>query len=623
MSSMDSEMEFAISSSTTGKQLFDQVARTIGIREVWYFGLFYKDNTGHDAWIKLNKKVKDQDLPKDSASDKVEFQFRAKFFPEDATEEFIQDVTVHLVFLQIKDSIVNDEIYCPPEAAVLLASYAMQVKYGDNEERHVADIQKDIEAGKVLPKRVRDQHPSFTSHDWANKIAEWHAEHRGMLREETQREYLKIAQDLDMYGVTYFSIKNKKGTDLLLGVDALGINVYEKDNKLTPRIGFPWSEIGNISFQGKNFSIRPIDKKAPEFTIKSEKLKTNKNILAICMGNHDLYLRRRKPESIEVQQMKTEAEQIRKKRQAEKEKHEREKQQLEIAEQKRRELEERLNAAEQRALERERKLKEYEEENSNLRSKISSIQTDISRMERERDELALEKETLAQKVSEGEMTSQEYSMRMQEIQDQYRSVQARLDEKENEAESLRNNLLQTVAEKEAQVSTIETQLKEKLQAEQESKKAVEQKAQELEEEYQRLQLEMATRQHTVGGAASYHSDSSSQGGHANGAGDVHGHAHDSDVEIEEETSAALLSNEGVSNMNSELDREVAARKDQSLAAKLADLSTQLSAEIAPEHLTSIDKQHQENVKQGRDKYKTLNLIRKGNTKERVNEYEAM
>lgn len=40
-------------------------------------------------------------------------------------------------------------------------------------------------------------------------------------------EYLKIAQDLEMYGVNYFEIKNKKGTDLLLGVDALGLNVYE------------------------------------------------------------------------------------------------------------------------------------------------------------------------------------------------------------------------------------------------------------------------------------------------------------------------------------------------------------------------------------------------------------
>ncbi len=44
-------------------------------------------------------------------------------------------------------------------------------------------------------------------------------------------EYLKISQDLEMYGVNYFDIKNKKGTKLNLGVDALGLNVYEASDK--------------------------------------------------------------------------------------------------------------------------------------------------------------------------------------------------------------------------------------------------------------------------------------------------------------------------------------------------------------------------------------------------------
>jgi hypothetical protein len=44
-------------------------------------------------------------------------------------------------------------------------------------------------------------------------------------------EYLKITQDLEMYGVNYFDIKNKKGTGLLLGVDALGLNIYEKEDR--------------------------------------------------------------------------------------------------------------------------------------------------------------------------------------------------------------------------------------------------------------------------------------------------------------------------------------------------------------------------------------------------------
>lgn len=33
--------------------------------------------------------------------------------------------------------------------------------------------------------------------------------------------------------------------------------------RLTPKIGFPWSEIRNISFSDRKFVIKPIDKKAP------------------------------------------------------------------------------------------------------------------------------------------------------------------------------------------------------------------------------------------------------------------------------------------------------------------------------------------------------------------------
>lgn len=33
--------------------------------------------------------------------------------------------------------------------------------------------------------------------------------------------------------------------------------------RLTPKIGFPWSDIRNISFNDKKFVIKPIDKKAP------------------------------------------------------------------------------------------------------------------------------------------------------------------------------------------------------------------------------------------------------------------------------------------------------------------------------------------------------------------------
>merc|ERR1711902_286224 len=89
---------------------------------------------------------------------------------------------------------------------------------------------------------------------------------------------------------------------------ALGLNIYEKEDRLTPKIGFPWSEIRNISFNDRKFVIKPIDTKAPNFVFFAPRLRINERILTLCMGNHELYMRRRKPDTIEVQQMKAEYE---------------------------------------------------------------------------------------------------------------------------------------------------------------------------------------------------------------------------------------------------------------------------------------------------------------------------
>ncbi len=40
-------------------------------------------------------------------------------------------------------------------------------------------------------------------------------------------------------------------------------------------------------------------------------------------------------------------------------------------------------------------------------------------------------------------------------------------------------------------------------------------------------------------------------------------------------------------------------------------------------VTDNDRLHQQNVASGRDKYKTLKMIRQGNTKKRIDEFESM
>ncbi|XP_037064009.1 merlin isoform X3 [Peromyscus leucopus] len=307
---MDAEMEFNCEMKWKGKDLFDLVCRTLGLRETWFFGLQYtiKDTV---AWLKMDKKVLDHDVSKEEP---VTFHFLAKFYPENAEEELVQEITQHLFFLQVKKQILDEKIYCPPEASVLLASYAVQAKYGDYDPSvHKRGF---LAQEELLPKRVINLY-QMTPEMWEERITAWYAEHRGRARDEAEMEYLKIAQDLEMYGVNYFAIRNKKGTELLLGVDALGLHIYDPENRLTPKISFPWNEIRNISY-------------------------SDKEILQLCIGNHDLFMRRRKADSLEVQQMKAQAREEKARKQMERQRLAREKQMREEAERTRDELERRL-----------------------------------------------------------------------------------------------------------------------------------------------------------------------------------------------------------------------------------------------------------------------------------------
>lgn len=110
--------------------------------------------------------------------------------------------------------------------------------------------------------------------------------------------------------------------------------------RITPKIGFPWSEIRNISFTEKKFTIKPLDRRAsvnqpppsspphnwrntvdetsPSFSLVpacflqpfifySSRPGVTKRIMLLSVGNHEMFTNRRRPDSIEVQQMKAQA----------------------------------------------------------------------------------------------------------------------------------------------------------------------------------------------------------------------------------------------------------------------------------------------------------------------------
>jgi len=535
--------------------------KTIGLREIWYFGLRFKDTKGLATWLKLNKKVANQDVKKEEP---MQFQFRAKFFPEDVGEELIQEVTQKLFFLQVKDAILNDDIYCPPETSVLLASYAVQAKYGSyNPKKNAPGF---LANDRILPSRVMDQHKMDRS-QWEERIVNWYKEHTSMLREDAIMEYLKISQDLEMYGVNYFEIKNKKGTELYLGVDALGLNIYSCSDKLTPKIGFPWSEIRNISFNDKKFVIKPIDKKAPDFMFFAARLRINKRILALCMGNHELYMRRRKPDTIEVQQMKAQAREEKLSKQMDRAQLQKEHDARQQAEKEKEELE--------------RKLKMFELQQKEAQEAIARAKTDA-------EELAAQKER-------AELEAQELERRRLESEQKYLEEEEKLrrlhEEKEMESQE-KLEIQKQLKVTEEQHDILKAQTEQKARETEELALKLAQVEEENERRAQMLQESLAAQ------PAMPHED-------------------DDDEEAGFEMDPNMI------NDRTEEDRVTAAEKSRILQEQLQQLQAELAATKDDRKVSEMDKLHMNNVKVGRDKYKTLRQIRQGNTKQRIDEFENM
>uniref|UniRef100_A0A8D0AGS0 Moesin a n=1 Tax=Sander lucioperca TaxID=283035 RepID=A0A8D0AGS0_SANLU len=572
VTTMDAELEFAIQPNTTGKQLFDQVVKTIGLREVWYFGLQYQDTKGFSTWLKLNKKVTAQDVRKESP---LLFKFRAKFFPEDVTEELIQDATQRLFFLQVKEGILNDDIYCPPETAVLLASYAVQAKYADyNKEVHTPGY---LSSEQLLPQRVLDQH-KLNKEQWEERIQVWHEEHKKNLLHSYPKILTEIAQDLEMYGVNYFSIKNKKGTELWLGVDALGLNIYEQNDKMTPKIGFPWSEIRNISFNDKKFVIKPIDKKAPDFVFYAPRLRINKRILALCMGNHELYMRRRKPDTIEVQQMKAQAREEKNHKKMERALLENEKRKREVAEKEK----EKIEKEKEELMDR---LKQIEEQTKKAQQELEEQTQRALELELERKSAMEEAERLENELKGAEDAKVAL---LQQSQSQMKNQE---------------HLATELADLTSKISLLEDAKKKK----EDEAMQWQQKATTVQEDLEKTKEELKNKVMAA---------------HIQEPLNAENEQDDENDESNAEASAEFT-DAATYKDRSEEERMTEAEKNERLQKHLLALSSELANARDESKKTVNDIIHAENMRAGRDKYKTLRQIRSGNTKQRIDEFECM
>ncbi|KAM4807873.1 tyrosine-protein phosphatase non-receptor type 13 [Rhinophrynus dorsalis] len=298
-------LELTCDTKSTCKDVFDMVVAHIGLVEHHLFALAtLKDHEFFfiDLDLKLSKVSPDgwkEDVKKKGKS-AVNFTlyFRVKFFVDDVS--LIQHShTCHQYYLQQRKDILEERLNCGDEAALLLASLALQAEYGDYQPDVHSMAYFKLE--HYLPARVIEK---LDLSYLKEELPRLHSTYTGALEKETEMEFLKVCQRLPEYGVHFHRVQpeKKSQTGILLGVCPKGVLIFEVHNGTrTPVLRFPWRETKKISFTKKKISLQNTSD-GIKHVFQTDSSKTCQYLLHLCSSQHKFQLQMRARQSSQENQ---------------------------------------------------------------------------------------------------------------------------------------------------------------------------------------------------------------------------------------------------------------------------------------------------------------------------------
>lgn len=244
--------------SEAGKALLDAVFAHLDLAETDYFGLqFADDSTETPRWLDPTKPLRKQI----KRSSPYIFNFRVKFFVTDPSK-LQEEYTRYHYFLQLRNDILEARLPCPHNTAALLASYIVQSELGDySETEHLPGYLSDL---RFLPRQGLD---------FEKEVAKLHKQHVGMTPADAEFNYLNVAKNVEFYGVELHYARDQSNVEIMVGVTAGGVNVYNNGVRIS---NFPWIKIVKIFFKLKHFFVQ----------LRKEQNETRENIIGFNLGNY-------------------------------------------------------------------------------------------------------------------------------------------------------------------------------------------------------------------------------------------------------------------------------------------------------------------------------------------------
>lgn len=223
--------------NANGQAVLDYVCEYLNIVEKDYFGLRFQDISKHRYWIDLNKPV-----TKQIRGSNLGLRFRVRFYPANVNV-LQEEITRYQLFVQLQRDLLHGRLYCPQNEAAVLGGLILQSMLGDydQEERPLGYVSEY----KLLLKQTAKIE---------EKIAEAHKSFKGYTSAEAELEFLQRASKLDTYGFDPFTVMDKQGQTVYVGVTHKGLFVYQT-NRMVHHIS--WDQLDNVNFLGKELVITP------------------------------------------------------------------------------------------------------------------------------------------------------------------------------------------------------------------------------------------------------------------------------------------------------------------------------------------------------------------------------
>ncbi|XP_018108660.1 tyrosine-protein phosphatase non-receptor type 13 isoform X2 [Xenopus laevis] len=293
-------IELICDTKSTCKDVFDMVVAHVGLVEHHLFGFaILKDQEFYfiDLELKLSKVSPDgwKEDTKKKGKSAINFNlyFRVKFFVDDIS--FLQhSLTCHQYYLQQRKDILDGKLYCDDEAAMLLASLALQAEYGDYQpEVHSMSY---FRMEHFLPARVTEK---LELTYLKEELPRLHSTYAGASVKEAELEFLRVCQKLPEYGVHFHRVQpeKKSQTGILLGVCPKGVLIFEVHNGTrTPVLRFPWRETKKVSFSKKKISLQNTSDSI-KHVFQTDSNKTCQYLLQLCSSQHKFQLQMRARQS--------------------------------------------------------------------------------------------------------------------------------------------------------------------------------------------------------------------------------------------------------------------------------------------------------------------------------------